>query len=159
MCCDKAPPHTGCLRQNVLWEKSVCLFSPFIVMLIIRNWRRCILASMELEVPPPQHLSPSVHRKWKKRRDIWILNAPSWVCDVLGFDSVCLCSLSSFQVSMLERRSCGIFVMYIYNLQHDCSYYKWCISSVLCTQLSIACLPVLAEGSLFRNFPLSNSKA
>lgn len=35
-------------------KKSVCLFSLFIAMLIIRNWRRCILVCMEFEVflPP-----------------------------------------------------------------------------------------------------------
>ncbi len=53
VCCDEAPPHTGSLRQKFCEEKSVCLFSPFIVMLIIRNWRRCILVCMEFQVLPP----------------------------------------------------------------------------------------------------------
>ncbi len=34
-------------------RKSVCLFFPSIVMLIIRNWRRCILVCVEFEVFSP----------------------------------------------------------------------------------------------------------
>lgn len=80
--CDEAPPHTGSLRQKVLWErerekKSVCLFSSSIVMLIIRNWRRCILVRVEFQVffPP---LSPFIISSLKmlKRRYV------SWRCEV-----------------------------------------------------------------------------
>lgn len=80
--CDEAPPHAGSLRQKVLWErerekKSVCLFSSSIVMLIIRNWRRCILVRVEFQVffPP---LSPFIISSLKmlKRRYV------SWRCEV-----------------------------------------------------------------------------
>lgn len=47
MCCDEAPPHTEPPQAKFGEKKSVCLFSPFIVMLIIRNWRRGILHHME----------------------------------------------------------------------------------------------------------------
>lgn len=44
------PSGKGSARKK---KKSVCLFSPSIVTLIIRNWRRCILVRVEFEVSPP----------------------------------------------------------------------------------------------------------
>lgn len=44
------PSGKGSAREK---KKSVCLFSPSIVTLIIRNWRRCILVRVEFEVSPP----------------------------------------------------------------------------------------------------------
>lgn len=77
--CDEAPPHPGSLEAKILsvcagWGVGVvCLFSPCIVTLIMRNWRRCILVCVEFEVPTPHHL-PSCRRlsslvDWKWNKD------------------------------------------------------------------------------------------
>lgn len=71
----RAPQAKSCEK------KSVCLFSPFIVMLIIRNWRRFILVCMEFEgfffCPPSFSSSPFIISSLKieqKKKACWLIH-------------------------------------------------------------------------------------
>lgn len=62
--------------QKVLWGglKSVCLFPPSEVTLIIRNRRRCILVCMEFKVCPTplcRHLSSFTSLEMGQREACW----------------------------------------------------------------------------------------
>lgn len=63
--------------QKVLWGglKSVCLFPPSEVTLIIRNRRRCILVCMEFKVCPTplcRHLSSFTSLEMGQRQACWV---------------------------------------------------------------------------------------